>query len=70
MSAIVHPNAFLWSRSTLSNFPSSVHVKIEEIMTGNVEFSPKYADLKWDDNFLSSSLGEDCMESTSVDDRC
>jgi len=47
MSAIVHPNAFLRSRSTLNNFSSSVPDKEEEIMTENVEFSPKYAYLKW-----------------------
>jgi len=39
-------------------------------MTVNVEFSPKYAYIKWDSNSLSSSIGGGCIEGTSIDGRC
>jgi len=67
ISAIVHPIVVLWTRDTHKSFSSSSPVKKEEIVTGSVEFTPKYAYLKCDCNSLCTSFDASCMDGVKDD---
>ena len=68
ISMIFHPKVVLYACSTLKSFSSAPFVKDEEIITENVEFSPKYTYLRCEGNSLSSSFGASWMDATNEDE--
>jgi len=67
ISTIVHPKAVLCAHSTLKSCSSSSSVNDEEIINGNVEFSPKYTYLRCEGNSLNSSFRASWMNGTNED---
>ena len=67
MFAMVHSNAFLCFRITLSNLSSYNLVKEEEIIIGNLSDFSKNAYYKWEYKGLSSRIGGSSMDSLGLD---
>ena len=65
-SASDHPSACLCSRRTLNNFSSSSAVKDVEIVTGSVDYTPRYAYFKWLGRGFCSILGGCSTDGTGV----
>ena len=61
-----HPNANLYSFRILNNFSSSSKVRVAEIMTSSVEFSPRHTYYKWDGKAFSSNTSGFLINGTSL----